>query len=172
MKSGEVAVKRVRVADLKEYAHNPRRNDGAVEYVANSIKSFGFRVPVVVDADNVIIAGHTRYKAAKQLGMKSVPCIVADDLTEDQINAYRLADNRTQELSSWDFSKLMDELIEIDEFDMSDFGFANMDEEEEAERSTAPRKSNLDEGFEVDVSAFDEEEFECECPECGFRFNE
>ena len=64
MKSGEVAVKRVRVADLKEYAHNPRRNDGAVEYVANSIKSFGFRVPVVVDADNVIIAGHTRYKAA------------------------------------------------------------------------------------------------------------
>ena len=79
-----VAVKKVRVADLVEYGHNPRRNDDAVDYVANSIKSFGFRVPLVIDQDNVIVAGHTRYKAAKRLGMKTVPCIVADDLTEDE----------------------------------------------------------------------------------------
>ena len=168
-----VVVKKVRIADLVEYGNNPRRNDDAVDYVENSIRSFGFRVPLVIDKDNVIVAGHTRYKAAKRLGMKTVPCIVADDLTEDEINAYRLADNRTQELSSWDFSKLMDELCGIDEFDMGDFGFAKTeDDEEETERSAAPRKSNLDEGYEVDLSDFDEEQFECECPECGFRFNE
>ena len=164
-----------RLADLNPYQNNPRRNDAAVNYVANSIESFGFRVPLVIDRNNVIVAGHTRYKAAKRLGMKTVPCVVADDLTEDQVNAYRLADNRTQELSSWDFSKLMDELTEIGDFDMTEFGFANEEEEEKVERKRTEQgghTANLDDGYEIDLDSFAEEEFKCECPECGFRFNE
>jgi ParB/RepB/Spo0J family partition protein len=82
------------LAELKPYEKNPRRNDASVEYVANSIKEFGFKVPIVIDRDGVIVAGHTRYKAAKKLGMEKVPCIVADDLSEAQIKAFRLADNK------------------------------------------------------------------------------
>lgn len=81
-----------RVETLTEYARNPRKNDGAVDKVAASIAEFGFKVPVVIDKDGVIVAGHTRVKAARKLGMESVPCIVADDLTEEQIKAFRLAD--------------------------------------------------------------------------------
>ena len=76
-------VKEIFLADLKPYEKNPRRNDKAVDAVANSIKKFGFKVPIVIDADNIIVCGHTRYKAAQKLGMKSVPCIVADDLTPE-----------------------------------------------------------------------------------------
>lgn len=77
------------VDDLKPYENNPRHNEQAVAYVVNSIKEFGFKVPIVVDADGVIVAGHTRLLAAKELGMQKVPCIVADDLTETQIKAFR-----------------------------------------------------------------------------------
>ena len=163
------SVKYVKVSDISGYAYNPRKNDAAVDYVVNSIREFGFRVPLVLDQDNVIVCGHTRLKAAKKLGMETVPCVIVTDLTEDQLNAYRLADNRTQELSSWDFSRLMDELTEID-VDMSLFGFAKMEDVEE--REAAPRTSNLDEGKEIDLSEFDEEQFSCTCPECGFKFNE
>lgn len=115
------------VEELKEYEHNPRHNDGAVEAVAASIKNFGFKVPIVIDKDGVIVAGHTRLKAAKKLGMQKVPCIVADDLTPEQIKAFRLADNKTAELAEWDFEALEKELEELSDmsldFDMSDFGF-------------------------------------------------
>ena len=77
----------LKIKDLQPYEKNPRKNDGAVDYVANSIKEFGFKVPIVVDKDNVIVAGHTRYKAAKKLGLKEVPAIVASDLTNEQIQA-------------------------------------------------------------------------------------
>ena len=113
--------------ELIPYANNPRENDGAVDAVAKSIKEFGFKVPVIIDKDNTIICGHTRIKAAKQLKMEKVPCILADDLTEEQVKAFRLADNKVGELASWDFSKLEDELKDLDEmnldFDMADFGF-------------------------------------------------
>lgn len=111
------------LADLREYENNPRNNDGAVEAVAESIKQFGFKVPIVIDSENVIIAGHTRLKAARLLGLDRVPCIVADDLTPEQIKAYRLADNKTAELAEWDFSALEIELAELSEWDMSAFGF-------------------------------------------------
>ena len=87
------------IADIKPYEKNPRKNDGAVDAVANSIKEFGFKVPVVIDSAGVIICGHTRYKAAQKLGIDTVPCVVADDLTEEQIKAYRLADNKVAELA-------------------------------------------------------------------------
>jgi len=82
------------INELKEYINNPRNNDNAVDYVANSIKEFGFKVPIVIDKNNVIVAGHTRYKASKKLGITEVPCIVADDLTDEQIKAFRLVDNK------------------------------------------------------------------------------
>lgn len=108
---------------LKPYEKNPRKNDGAVEYVANSIEEFGFKVPIVVDKNNVIVAGHTRYKAAKKLGLKEVPVIVANDLSDEQIKAFRLADNKVAEQSEWNFDLLGDELAQILDIDMDAFGF-------------------------------------------------
>jgi hypothetical protein len=96
------------------YARNPRKNDAAVDAVAASIKEFGFKQPVVIDAENVIVAGHTRVKAAKKLGISTIPCVRADDLTEQQVKAYRLVDNKTNDLSPWDFGLLAEELKEID----------------------------------------------------------
>ena len=111
-----------KVSDLKPYKNNPRKNDGAVDAVAASIKEFGFKVPIVIDGNNEIVAGHTRLKAAKKLKLTEVPCIVADDLTPDQIKAFRLVDNKTAELAEWDFDALKAELDNID-MDMLDFGF-------------------------------------------------
>lgn len=122
-------IREIDLTCLIEYENNPRNNDGAVEAVAASIRNFGFKVPVVIDKDNVIIAGHTRLKAARRLGMETVPCIVADDLTPEQIKAFRLADNKVGELAGWDFAKLEQELVSLaDEFNMREFGFPNPDD--------------------------------------------
>jgi DNA modification methylase len=115
------------VSILQEYENNPRNNEEAIHAVANSIKEFGFKVPIVITSDNIIIAGHTRLKASVSLGLKEVPCIIADDLNEAQIKAFRLADNKTAELASWDLSKLEEELADID-MDMLQFGFEEMEE--------------------------------------------
>ena len=119
--------------DIKPYEKNARKNDDAVKYVAESIKQFGFKVPIVIDKDNVIVAGHTRYKASKTLGLDAVPCIIADDLTDEQIKAYRLADNKVSELAELDFDLLDDELADILDIDISDFGFDLSEDEEEQE---------------------------------------
>ena len=113
------------------YEKNPRKNDDAVKCVAASIDEFGFKVPIVIDKDDIIVAGHTRYKAAKKLGLKEVPCIVADDLTDEQVKAFRLADNKVAEASEWDFDLLGDELDDIFDIDMEAFGFDIEIEEEE-----------------------------------------
>lgn len=118
-------IKMVKVEDLKPYVNNPRLNDDAVEYVANSIKQFGFKVPMVIDKDNVIVAGHTRFKASLELGLKEVPCIIADDLNEEQIKAFRLADNKVSEKADWNIELLDEELNDLD-IDMSEFGFENI----------------------------------------------
>ena len=117
-----------KITELKPYENNPRKNDEAVDYVANSIKEFGFKVPIVLDKDNVIVAGHTRYKASKKLGLQEIPCIVADDLTDEQIKAFRLADNKVSEMAEWDFPLLDDELDDID-IDMEQFGFEEFEKE-------------------------------------------
>ena len=109
--------------NVQPYSKNPRKNAEAVKYVAESIKQFGFKVPIVIDSQNVIVAGHTRYKAAKLLGLKEIPCIVADDLNENQLRAFRLADNKVAEFSDWDFDLLDEEISNIFDLDMSDFGF-------------------------------------------------
>ena len=100
--------------DLIAYTNNARKNDPAVADVAESIRRYGFKVPCVIGPDNVIICGHTRVKAAKALGLKTVPCVVADDLTPEQIREFRLVDNKVAEVSKWDKDKLAAELVDID----------------------------------------------------------
>lgn len=120
------------IDELTPYENNPRKNDKSVDYVANSISQFGFKVPIVIDSNGVIVAGHTRYKAAVKLKMHTIPCIVADDLTEEQIKAFRLADNKVGEFSEWDFDLLSEELDGIFNLDMSNFGFdLSFDDEEQ-----------------------------------------
>lgn len=111
--------------NLKPYERNPRKNDDAVDAVKASIKEFGFKVPIVVDKNNVIVAGHTRYKAAMKLGLTTIPVVVADDLTDQQIKAFRLADNKVGELAKWDDQLLELEILDID-MDMMKFGFDNI----------------------------------------------
>lgn len=117
-----------KINDIIPYENNPRKNDEAVDAVASSISAFGFKVPIIIDKDNVIVAGHTRLKAAIKIGLDEVPCIVADDLTEEQIKAFRIADNKVAELSSWDKKLLKEELENInwDDIDMTLFGFDNI----------------------------------------------
>lgn len=126
----------VQINSIKPYENNPRNNDQGVDAVAKSIKEFNWQQPIVVDKDNVIIVGHTRYKAAKKLGMDKVPVVVADNLTDEQVKAYRLADNKTGELTDWDDDLLNDELSDILDIDMGNFGFdldLDNDEDEEAQ---------------------------------------
>lgn len=129
------------VGKLKPYDKNPRKNDQAVDAVSRSIKEFGFRQPIVVDGAGVIIVGHTRWKAAKKLGMKAVPVHVADGLTAAQARAYRIADNKTNELAEWDAELLA---VEIGELDASGFDtaltFVNPEDIKETE----------DGGFEIE----------------------
>ena len=102
------------ITDIKPYWRNPRQNDGAIAAVKQSIETFGFNQPIILDADNVIIAGHTRYKALQELGIKKIPCVIKADLSAQDAKAYRIADNKTSELSIWDMDKLIPELREIE----------------------------------------------------------
>ena len=112
------------INEINPYKNNPRNNENAIEDVAKSIKEYGFKVPVVLDKENTIVTGHTRVKAAERLGMREVPCIIADDLTPEQIKEFRLVDNKVNELAAWDFEKLEKELEGLtDTLKMEDFGF-------------------------------------------------
>jgi ParB/RepB/Spo0J family partition protein len=144
------------VTQITPYENNPRVNDKAVEAVAASIKEFGFKQPIVVDSQGVIVAGHTRYKAALSLGMDKVPVLVADDLTDEQVKAYRLADNKTAELAEWDFSALQEELDALD-MDMEMFGFSDA--------------AFDDVVADKNESEYDDSEDETvTCPNCGLTF--
>lgn len=150
-----------KVDELIPYENNPRNNDEAVDYVAKSIKEFGFKVPCVVSGDGVLITGHTRLKACKKLGIEEVPCIVADDLTEDQIKAFRIADNKVGEIATWDLDKLNIELDELKGIgiDMSNYGFLETED------------VNLDDFF-TDAPQEEKEEKKqtVKCPYCGKEF--
>lgn len=111
------------IKEIKEYENNPRNNDNAVEYVAKSINDFGFKIPIIIDKNNIIVAGHTRYKAAKKLNLSEIPCIVADDLTDEQIKAFRLVDNKSAELAEWNLELLNLELENIHDIDMNLYDF-------------------------------------------------
>jgi ParB-like chromosome segregation protein Spo0J len=149
-----------RLDEIKPYENNPRHNDNAVDAVANSIREFGFKVPIVVDSEGVIVAGHTRYKAAQKLGLQTVPCLVADDLNEEQINAFRLADNKVSELATWDEDLLNIELDNITDIDMGDFGFdLGIDEPDEPAAPSEP-DFNYKEQYAVVVTCKNEQEQE------------
>lgn len=154
-----------KLSELIPYEKNPRKNDDAVKYVMNSIKEFGFKNPIIIDKNNVIVAGHTRYKASKKLKLKEVPCVVADDLTEEQINAYRLADNKTGEKAEWDFELLNEEVNNILSLDMVDFGFDDIFDTDE--KDVEVKNTNA----ELNVEDYNDNEFKCTCPKCGFKFN-
>ena len=146
-------VKEVKIETLQEYENNPRFNKAAVDPVAESIRQFGFKVPIIIDRNNVIVAGHTRLKAAKKLGLETVPCIIADDLTEEQVKAFRIADNKTSEISEWNFEKLETELEELAAvgFNMGDFGFDDFDiDHSEIEEDDVP---DVDEDVESKAKA-------------------
>ncbi len=121
---GNIEIQYKKLKDIKPYEKNPRKNDDAVPYVIESIKEYGFKVPIVIDKNGVIVTGHTRYKAASQLGLTEVPCIIADDLTDKQIKAFRLADNKVSDYSLWDNKLLLEELDGLEDiftgFDTSD----------------------------------------------------
>lgn len=143
------------VDEIHEYENNPRNNDDAVQYVAESIKEFGFKAPILIDQDGIIIAGHTRVKAARQLDMKKLPCIVADDLTDDQIKAYRLIDNKCGEISGWDFDKLEQELEGLD-FEWKDFGFPDIADDD-----------LYDDAPDLEETYKEPEMDKLQCPKCG-----
>ena len=119
-------IEEMKVGELIPYENNPRKNDAAVDAVAESIRRFGAKVPIIIDRNNVIVAGHTRRAAAIKLGMETFPVIMADDLTDEQIRAFRLADNKTGELAEWDFEKLEEELRALDDIDMETLGFEEL----------------------------------------------
>lgn len=147
----------IAVDKLVPYENNPRNNTEAIQYVANSIKEFGFKVPLVIDSDNIVICGHTRLLAAKQLGLKDVPCVVADDLTDEQIKAFRLADNKVGEIATWDLNKLQLKLDFLD-CNMEEFGFISAMEEPDITDFLEDHESKTKEPKTV------------VCPECGHAF--
>jgi len=149
----------IKLIDLINYAGNPRKNEAAVDKVTASIKEFGFRMPIVIDRDNVIVAGHTRVMAAARLKLTEVPCIVADDLTEEQVNAYRLADNKVAEFSEWDYVLRAEELADITNIDMSQFGFLDDIDESEIDDMIGNFQHGLNR----------EEQYKC--PKCGKLFS-
>lgn len=130
----KLKIEYVDINSIKPYKKNPRKNEEAIPYVMESIKQFGFKNPVILDKDNVIVAGHTRIESAKRLGITEIPCIYADDLTDEQIRAFRLANNKVGEIAEWDIDLLNTELDDILNIDMSDFGFdLDLEDEEEKE---------------------------------------
>lgn len=140
----------IAVNDILPYEHNPRKNEDAVEYVMNSIRDFGFKQPLVLDENHVIIVGHTRWMAAKRLGMKEVPCVIASDLSEEKARAYRLADNKTNEIAEWDNEELQAELDALyEQIEMERYGFAIQIE-------NIDLKGELDEGEEKIARELDE----------------
>lgn len=166
-KNNNLEVVYKKIDELIPYENNPRKNDNAVEYVKNSIKDFGFKVPVVINKDNIVVAGHTRLKAAKELNLDKIPCIIADDLTDEQIKAFRLADNKVSEFAEWDFDLLNSELDELKELDldMSDFGFEdnnyNIDDLDNFFEETKNIKNDKNLNKENKIT----------CPNCGESFD-
>ena len=149
--------------EIKPYERNARNNDNAVDSVVNSVKQFNFNVPITVDKNGVIVSGHTRYKAAKKLGLERVPVIVLDDLTDEEIKAYRLADNKTGELADWNIELLNDELqdLSLTDIDMSDFGF-DLDDVEASEIDVTDKdlSDTFNEKYELKVSCENESQLE------------
>lgn len=154
----ELKIEYIDINSIKPYENNPRHNEEAIPYVMNSIKEFGFKNPIIIDKNNVIIAGHTRLESAKRLGMKEVPIIHADDLTEEQVKAFRLADNKVSEKAEWNFELLDEELEDLD-INMEDFGFENVDINLDIDDSEFVQ--------DTEITKNKDDKKEIICPNCG-----
>ena len=186
-------IKMVKIDDIVPYENNPRHNADAIEPLKESIRQFGFKVPMILDKENVIVAGHTRYEAAKALGMTEVPVIYANDLSEDQVRKFRLVDNKTAEFAGWDFSKLEKELAELDfgeynfdfyveEENLTDYFTVNLTNSSTPVNSFIPADNNnknaSSEGayyenspsIDYGVGAQEVEYKKIQCPHCGQWF--
>lgn len=150
---------KLKLSQIKPYEKNPRINDGAVDAVAESIKQCGYCQPILVDENNVILAGHTRFKALQKLGWETVEVVIRDGLTDEQKRKYRLLDNKTNEIAGWDFDLLNEELEGLD-FDGFDFGFADV----------IQNADDLDELFTPDEEKPTEDRKQIQCPHCGEWF--
>lgn len=160
-------IKEIDINKIKVYENNPRINDKAVKYVANSIKKFGFLVPIVIDKDNIIVCGHTRYLASKELNLKTVPCIRAENLTEKQIKAFRIADNKVHEKSSWNNDLLKEELTQLQDFgfNLEELGFLDFELD-----YIFGEESDIDSLFAEHENKENKKEKKVICPECGHEF--
>ncbi len=141
----------INISEIIQYENNPRNNDAAVDKVAESIKEFGFKVPIIVDKDNIIIAGHTRYKAAVKLGLEIVPVIKADDLTEQQVKAFGIMDNKSSEFATWNYEALLKEMesLKLEDYDLELTGF-DLSEFEKLEDEYNPKEIQEDEEFDIE----------------------
>ena len=162
-------LQRLKLADIEPHKNNPRKNDVAVNAVAESIRQCGYIAPIIVDEDHVTIAGHTRYKALVALGMDDAECLICDGLTEEQKKKYRFLDNKTGEKATWDLMKLE---VELEGLDLERFDFFCMaaDLPVDSDGSGGSEKE-LTGTTEIDAEVFGDEKFKYECPNCGFRFN-
>ena len=155
----KLEIKYIPIDNIKPYKNNPRLNEEAIPYVMNSIKEFGFKNPIILDKNNVIVAGHTRLESAKRLDMKEVPVIYVDDLTEEQVKAFRLADNKVSEKSVWNWEMLNQELNDILNIDMTEFDFGiDLDEPLEDELDEDENNIELKE-YQVKLKFKDTKDF-------------
>lgn len=136
----ELNIEYININEIKPYKNNPRKNDKAVEKVVASIKEFGFKNPIIIDKNMEIITGHTRFKAAIKLKMDKVPIIRAEDLTEEQVKAYRIADNKTGEIAEWDTDLLLEEInkLKLNNYDIESTGFDEKDIKELIDQTNKP----------------------------------
>lgn len=153
----KLKIKYVDIDSINPYENNPRNNEKSILYVVESIKKFGFKNPIILDKDNLIICGHTRFEAARKIKIKEVPCIYAEDLTEEQIKRFRILDNKVAEYSHWNYDLLNTELEKILNIDMEKFGFLKNQEIDIAE-------VDLDEYFTQESN-----EKKIICPKCGYE---
>ena len=161
-------LQKLKLDDIKPYENNPRKNDDAVNAVAESIRQCSYITPIIVDEDHVIIAGHTRYKALKALGEESAECLICDGLSEEQKKKYRFLDNKTGEKATWDLMKLE---VELEGLDLEGFDFFGMAVDLPVDSEGGGSDKELTGTTEFDTEVFGDEEFKYECPKCGFRFN-
>lgn len=158
------------ITSITPYARNPRKNQSAIATVKASLKEYGFQQPLVLDRDNVIVVGHTRFAAALELGMKEVPVKYCDDLTPAQIKGYRIMDNRSAQNSDWDMDLLALEFddLKAEGFDLDLTGF-DADELAGIDLNGEPESAPASSATEIDP---DDYQMGCRCPRCGFEFDD
>lgn len=160
-------LQKLKITDIIPYENNPRKNDAAVNAVAESIRQCSYITPIIVDENHIIIAGHTRYKALKALEIEEAECLICSGLSEEQKKKYRFLDNKTGEKAAWDLMKLE---VELEGLDLEGFDFFGMVADLPIDTDDSDEQE-ITGTTEYDSEVFADEEFRYECPKCGFRFN-